>query len=143
MVLTHRFVFTKDAYYLCTNKANWSFVSDSNGGLIFTKDSSSSSGPTKHKLERRKGIEPFPTRWQRIVLPIDECRLETFSTARIRTLRLLRVNRTSANTLSGSAVPLSSQLLTSKNLERVIGLEPIHSTWKDEVLPLHYTRSEN
>jgi hypothetical protein len=38
VVLTHRFVFTKDVYYLCTNKANWSIVSDSDGNFFFTKE---------------------------------------------------------------------------------------------------------
>lgn len=42
--------------------------------------------------------------------------LKTFLTTGIRTLCLSRVNRVSANTLAGSAVLLTSQLLTSEKL---------------------------
>ena len=39
MVLTHRFILTKDADYLYPNKANWSFTLDSDQNLRFTKPS--------------------------------------------------------------------------------------------------------
>ena len=59
MVLTHRFVFTKDVYYLCTIKAKWSFVSDSNGGFHFTKVASSRLDQQSMKWSGSRESDPF------------------------------------------------------------------------------------
>jgi hypothetical protein len=78
------------------------------------------------------GLQPAAT------LQLRRPSTENFSVARIRTSRLLRVNRTSAT----SAVPLPTRLLTPKNLERRTVIETVPTPWQGVVLPLYQHRSE-
>ena len=61
-----------------TSVESWSTVLESNQRFCLTRGASCHWTNRAQNLERREGIEPSPTRWQRIVLPIDECRSETF-----------------------------------------------------------------